>query len=154
MERRNGEGVRYALGKIAALAKFAEAHREALTYDLITRTNYQIEDVGGALGWGAFESFIHNLGPDSALARDMGFSTGWESQTKTNAILADIYDLLQVINRNLIAANSKKPPHGNIKPYPRPGAENKEKKIGSGALPKDDLHKWIEKKRKQYKGTK
>lgn len=154
MERRNGEGVRGPYGKIAALAKFAEAHREALTYDLITRTNYQIEDVGGALSWGAFDAFIKNLGKESALARDLGFSTGWESQTKTNAILADIYDLLQVINRNIVQSNSKKKINEKIKPYPRPGTEKKPRKVGSKALPLRDLKAWMNRKRKQHKGTK
>lgn len=89
------------------------------------------------------------MGPESALARDLGYSTGWETTTKTNAILADIYDLLQVINRNVIAAHSRKKQNERIKPYPRPGKDNDERKIGKGALPVAELHAWIENKRKQ-----
>lgn len=137
-------------GKIASLAEFAQKHREALSFDLITRTSYQLEDVGGALSWGALDAFIKNLGQDSALARELGMSTGWETTTKTNAILADIYDLLQLINRNLVASNSKKKISDKIKPYPRPGAEKDKRKIGTGAMPLNDLREWI--KGKQRKG--
>lgn len=118
---------------------------------MLTRTGYEVDDIGGALSWGAFESFIKNIGPESALGRELGYSTGWNTQTKTNAILADIYDLLQVINRNLIATHSKNKVSAKIKPYPRPGKEDKEKKVGKNALPISDLRAWIEEKRKQHK---
>ena len=79
----------------------------------------------------------------------MGYATGWDTTTKTNAILADIYDILQVINRNLVASHSKKPVKQKIKPYPRPGQDENERKIGKGALPVNELRAWIENKRKQ-----
>lgn len=109
------------------------------------RTNYQIDDLGGALSWSSLHSFIKYLGSDSALARAMDKQTGWENTVKTNAILADIFDLLQVINGNLIqfATGGKKKP--KINPYPRPGKDNDNvHKIGKGALPPDELHKWIQ----------
>ena len=84
-----------------SLAKFCEEHDRALNYDLLTQTNYQLDDVGGSLSWGAFRSFIYGLRTDSALARDLGKATGWDDTLKTNQILADIYDLLQVINANI-----------------------------------------------------
>ena len=86
------------------------------------------------------------MGSDSALARDLGRSTGWENTLKTNAILADIYDLLQVINVNIINMMTKK--KKRIKPYPRPGRDdNNERKIGKGAMPLNDLREWIRRKR-------
>ena len=74
---------------------------------------------------------------------------GWGSIAKTNAILADIYDILSVINSNLIGIGlgkrAKQP-----KPYPRPGQKKPdEKKIGKGALPHDELVKFFERKRKE-----
>ena len=86
----------------------------------------------------------------------MGFSTGWETISKTNAILADIYDLLQLVNRNLVAANSKKKIKETITPYPRPGRDNNARKIGKSAMPLADLREWMNKKRKakQRKGEK
>lgn len=88
------------------------------------------------------------MGSDSALARDLGRSTGWEDTIKTNAILADIYDLLQVINANLIAIATNGKKKKRVKPYPRPGKDdNNERKIGKGAMPLNDLREWIRRKR-------
>ena len=103
----------------------------------MTRTPYSLEDLGGALSWGALRSFIYHLGTDSALARDLGKATGWESTLKTNAILADIYDLLQVINNNLCHSKKK------IRPYPRPGKGNDNKRIGKGAITLDAMREFI-----------
>ena len=104
-----------------------------------------MDDIGGALSWGSLNSFIKNLGSDSALAREVNKTQGWETTTKTNALLADIFDLLQVIHADLVswASNGKK--KANIKPYPRPGKETDKnvRKFGKGALPVDDLHAWI-----------
>lgn len=73
--------------------------------------------------------------------KDMGKSTGWESTLKTNAILADIYDLLQVV---IVMLGGKK---HKIKPYPRPSDKDDKQKIGKGALPYNELQKWFEVKR-------
>ena len=144
---------RSELGGIISLAQFAEAHREALDYDLITRTHYTIDDAGGALSWGSLASFVKNLRGDSALARDLGKATGWEDTLKTNAILADIFDLLQVINANLVAIGNHGKTRKTIKPYPRPGKDDdKERRIGKGALPLSDMRKWIEDRRRKNNG--
>lgn len=100
-----------------------------------------MNDVGGTLSWSALDSFIRNLDTDSALARDLGKSTGWENTIQTNAILADLYDLMQVINANLVALGGKK---AKTKPYPRPNkGDDTKKRIGKGALPLDELKQWI-----------
>lgn len=105
--------------------------------------------MGGALSWGSLRSFILHLKTDSALARDLGKSTGWEDTLKTNELLADIFDMLQVINANLmhIASGGKK--KSKIKPYPRPGREEdkNERKLGTGAIPVTDLREWIRRRR-------
>lgn len=78
--------------------------------------------------------------------------TAWAGTIKTNAILADIYDMLAMINSNLCALGSgkqaKKPPA-----YKRPGDKN-EKHIGKNALPPDELRKFFDRKRKEYKKRK
>ena len=108
-----------------------------------------MDDLGGELSWFALSSFIQNLDTGSALARDLNKSTGWETTLKTNAILADIYDLLQIINSNLCGLGGKK--QKKFKPYPRPNAKDTNtRKIGKGALPYNDLREWI--KRKQENG--
>jgi len=110
----------------------------------MTRTNYTLDDVGGALSWGALYSFIKNLGSDSALARDLGKTSGWETNASTNAILADIYDLLQVININLVNFASGGKAKKKLKPYPRPGRdENNKRKLGKGAMPLEELREWM-----------
>ena len=111
----------------------------------MTRTSYTIDDIGGALSWGSLYSFIKNLRTDSAVARDLGKATGWEDTLRTNAILADIYDLLQVINSNIVAIGGGK--KKKITPYPRPGKdEDNKRKIGKGALPINDLREWLRRK--------
>ena len=121
-----------------------------MNFDLITKTHYQVEDVGGVLSWDALDSFIKNIGPGSALARDLGVDLeGWDTRKKTNEILADIYDVLQLINRNIVASNSKKRISEKITPYPRPGREKKERALGRAGLPKNELLAWIEEKRRK-----
>ena len=100
--------------------------------------------MGGTLSWGSLHSFIKNLGTDSALAKELGKSTGWEDTLTTNQILADIYDILQVI-AILISRKRKR-----ITPYPRPGADKDKRKIGKGAMPFDDLKEWFIRKREKY----
>lgn len=126
------------------LARFLDEHVEAVNYDLLTRTTYQADDVGGALTWGAFYAFVKNLGSDSALARDLGKSTGWETTLQTNTMLADIFDLLQVIHADLVFWMSKGKKKAKTKPYPRPGRdEDKKRRLGSGAMPFDQLREWL-----------
>lgn len=152
MEQGYRRGKRSFLGKLVSLALFAEEHSKALEYDLLTRTNYQLNDVGGRLSWSALSSFIENLKTDSAVAQDLGKSTGWEDTLTTNRILADIYDLLQVINANIVGMGGKKI---KVKPYPRPGKkEDNIKKIGNNAMPYNQLLEWFKNKRGEYNGRK
>lgn len=62
---------------------------------------------------------MQHISPDSATARiiDPDYAE-WTSTIKTNAILADIYDVLAVINAQLAAMASGKKPK-QPKPYPR-----------------------------------
>lgn len=79
-------------------------------------------------------------------------SAQWATAIKTNAILADIYDVLASINSNLIAMATRKPAK-YPKPYPRPNAKQQmnenERHFGSGAIPAKDLRNWFEEKRRQ-----
>ena len=115
----------------------------------MTRTNYTLNDIGGALSWGSAYAFIKNLRGNSALARDLGQATGWEDTLQTNSILADIYDLLQVIHADIVnwAMHGKK--RIKIKPYPRPGRDDdKKRRLGKGAMPLDELREWMNRRRK------
>lgn len=136
-------------GGITSLAKQILKHREAVEYDLLTKTGHELNDIGRSLSWDALESFFTYIDPNSALMRDLNSElSAWSSTVKTNEILADIADVLMQINANLIAVGSgkkaKKP-----KPYPRPGKKDKdnERHFGSGPLPPNELRKWFDAKR-------
>ena len=103
--------------------------------------------MGRTLSWSALRSFLTHIGANSATAKDLDPDVAvWSTTTKTNAILADIFDLLAAINANIVAIGSHKRPK-RPKEYPRPGRENKdEKKYGRGAMPVADLRKWIAEK--------
>ena len=76
----------------------------------------------------------------------------WSTRMKTNFILADIYDVLNMINANIVALASREPAKAPKK-YPRPGNNRdneNERHFGRGALPPDELKKWIEEKRESH----
>ena len=113
------------------------------------RCGYELKDVGHSLSWGALHSFITNMGPESATARDLDPDLHrWSTTFTTNRILADIYDMLAMINANIVAAGShkaaKKP-----KPYPRPGKKNSGDHYGKDAVPVDELRRLYAEKRKK-----
>ena len=153
MERRNAESERHRAGKILSLASFLDEHASAVNYDLMTRTRFTLDDLGGALSWSALFSFISYLDGTSATARELGKATGWDTITQTNTILADIYDLLQVLNANFCGFASGKKPQ-KFKPYPRPGANKEKRHFGARPLPPDELRAWFEKKREDKRRRK
>lgn len=109
-----------------------------------------MDDIGRTLSWGALNSFLRHLDVNTETARELEPDlAAWGDTLKTNAILADIFDMLAMINANLCALGSgnkaKKP-----KAYTRPGDKDK-KRIGKKALPPDELRAWFEKKRKEDK---
>ena len=149
MERCYTGGAGCVRGGIVSLRRFIEDHREAIQYDLITSAGVELNDIGGSLTWGAFGSFIKNLPTNSATYQELHPEVSdWGTQLRTNIILADIYDILSQINLNMIGGFSRKKSH-KAKLYPRPWNKKKDRKIGKGALPKNQLHEWIEKKRKE-----
>ena len=116
-------------------------------------TGYTVDDIGRTLSWSALGAFLHKLDITSETARELDPElANWSSPVRTNAILADIYDLLAMINANLCALGSnrraKKP-----EPYPRPG-DKKKQQIGKNALPPDQLRAWFDKKREGHKKNK
>ena len=118
---------------------------------MLTKAGYELNDIGRTLSWDALDSFLKNITVESALYREQEpESAAWVSSLKTNAILADIFDMLANINANLVAIGSHKPAK-QPKAYPRPWKQDKnEKQIGSGGLPPDQLRAWMEEKRQQH----
>lgn len=113
---------------------FALKHREAVEYDLLTRTGYELKDVGRALSWSGFNSFLEYIEPDSAIARELKSDAAeWAMTTKTNEILANIYDVLSIINAHLISLGSGKKPKPP-KPYPRPDGKEKHEQMTTAQM--------------------
>jgi hypothetical protein len=118
----------------------------------LTKTGNELNDIGRSLSWDALDSFLKNIGPDSAIMREcypeLEF---WGTTQKTNRILADIWDVLMLINANLVAIGERRPTKA-FKKYPRPWDKNPddEQHIGSGGLPPDELQKWFDKKRAEH----
>lgn len=138
-------------GGIISLGRFVEEHREAIQADLITSASVELDDVGSTLSWGAFSSFVKNLGYDSALWRSVHPEVeDWGTVLRTNIILSDIYDILASINTNICAGFSHKK-KSKPKPYPRPWLKAKERRLGKGALPKEELREWIKNYRRKNK---
>lgn len=91
---------------------------------------------------------MRHLDPDSETALELEPDlVKWAGRMKTNALLADIYDMLAMINANICAMGSgkkaKKP-----KAYPRPN-DSEKKSIGKKGLPPEELRAWFDKKRKE-----
>ena len=106
----------------------------------MTRTGRTLNEYMGmgAAGKVALLSFLAYLPPDSALVRAMdpkNETLEWYSRIKTNAILADLYDIYVAAH----TPKGKRPIY-----YPRP----KEKKsIGKEAIPIKDFWGWWNKER-------
>lgn len=76
---------------------------------------------------------------------------GWGTTAKTNVILADICDMLAMINANMVAIASRKRT-ARPKLYPRPWIKDEgrqEQHFGRDPLPPDELREWFEQKRKE-----
>lgn len=118
---------------------------DAIEYDLVRATGCAFADVPERLSWNALAAFVRGLGPGSSWAeRKDPEAAAWGTREKTNAILADIFDLLAIINRNLVAANT---PKGKTRPkaprpYPRPHARDAAPVVGRDPIPVGDFDEW------------
>ena len=112
------------------------------------KTGHELNDIGSTLSWGALSSFVTNLDAESATAREIEPElASWSSVAKTNAILADIFDMLAAINSNLKALGSgsrAKTPER----YPRPQKKNKDR-IFTSSMPMAEMRAWIEERRRR-----
>lgn len=118
----------------------------------MTQTGHDLSCIGNDISWHGVGSFLRNIGADSATARELRPDLAeWATRAKTNALLADLFDLLSVMNANIVGIGSGRRPK-RPKFYPRPGERKDEKRFGRNPLPKDDLKKWLEEKRRQRHG--
>lgn len=121
--------------------------------DLI-KYGYELKDVGRSISWGALLSFVSNLGLDSAVSKELNPELySWNTTFKTNTILADIFDILALINANIVAIGS----HQHTKQpqkYPRPYGQDTDdgSHYGKDAVPVSDLREMFANKRKNKNG--
>lgn len=116
------------------------------------QTGYSLDDVGGALSWSALGAFLHIVEPDSAIAHELEPDVAnFASSFKTNAILADIYDILAQINANLVAGFSRKRTQ-KPKRYPRPGDDSKRRIGKDNSMTMNELDSWFAKKKENKRG--
>lgn len=132
-----------------SLANFVAEYREAVERDLLTETGHELNDVGRSLSWGALKSFLSTAKPGSALSNKLNPDmTEWSTTLKTNALLADIFDQLSLVNSNLrflISHKRGKRPE----PYKRPWLKDVNRQhIGNGALSVTDMREWIKRRQK------
>ena len=115
----------------------------------MTKAGKSLEDIGRSLSWRALGAFLNKPDIDGEIAKELAPDIApWAGTIKTNAILADIFDMLAMINANICAMGTGK--HATRpKPYERPGDESK-KRIGKNALPPDQLRAFFERKRKEH----
>lgn len=129
-----------------------EEHGSALDYDLITLAGMTLADVGGALPWSALLHFVEHIPRTSALSRELEPTTEaeqWANGAATAAILADIYDLVNQLNNNMISRGTGRRARP-IKPYSRPWKSEKgAQRIGSGAIPISSFEQWWNRPRRE-----
>ena len=127
-----------------SLANFVYEHREAVERDLLIETGHELDDIGRSLSWGALRSFLSSVKLGSALGAELNPDmTEWATPARTNAILADIYDMLAVINAQLHVIASRKK---GRKPerYKRPWDTEKNKHhFGKGVLSLSEMREWL-----------
>lgn len=120
-------------------------HGPAIDYDLMTSTRYTIDDLGGALSWGALRHFLLYIPRTSATSREVRPTTDeelWANGNVTAAILADIYDALAQLNNNVMAKGTRRAAR-QAKPYRRPWAKpDNERQFGRDPIPVSEFEAW------------
>ena len=129
-------------------------HGAELDYDLMTRTRFTLDDLGGALSWRALLHFAANLEPTSRLVRAMHPEiedmAPWLDGTMVAPLVADLIDCTNYGRWEYAVSLTKK---GKSKPrepkaWPRPWrkAGKGEKKIGRDPIPISEFEDWWESK--------
>lgn len=120
--------------------------------DLIS-SGFTLRDVGDRISWDTLREYLYNASPNSATARKMNPDLSmWASSLKTNALLADIFDVLAMINANICSLGSGQP----AKRPPRiehPGDKNRQK-IGGKRMTMKEFDAHMAKKRADYQKRK
>lgn len=136
-------------GGIIGLATLIADHREALNYDLMTRTGAGLGSVPVSLDWSDIRDFVAGLGADSHLVAELHPEVaGWQGDEKVPMLLAAIADQLAALSYSYALVHTKQgaPKPKAPKPIPRPGVEpDRETRrwgTGTSAIPIADFDAW------------
>lgn len=114
----------------------------------MTLTRYTIDDVGQALSFRRLSHFVSNLPPTSATWRALNPTLApWVDGTKTDALLADVFDVINALRHQHAMANRnpKHRPPRPPEPYPRPWLEvDRGETIGRDGIPISQFAQWWE----------
>ena len=117
-------------------------HGGAVEYDLMTRTRFTLDDLGGGLSARALISFLGHLPPESASYASINPDAGGWS--KTDMLLARICEAVES-TAWMVACKGVKKSHWPQRPkrITRPGvADDDEKRIGRDPIPISDFDEW------------
>ena len=131
-------------GGIIALSFILENEQDAFEFDVLRLTGRTLGEFFdmGAGGVVALAHILKFLDIDSKTMQRRGMDLeNWGTPLHTEAMLADLFDAVSILNRNLVAAHSKHRPK-NPKPYPRPWAKGHT--IGKDPIPVKDFWSWWE----------
>ena len=116
-----GEALRDRLGGIVGLAALLKQSGTAVEADLRETYGVKLSDLpAGRLTWRELGVLVRGLPAGSRTHRAVaGIDDYW---TRTEQLLAGIYDMLQVIDWHYVTAHSKHPPR-KPEPIERPGVQ-------------------------------
>lgn len=129
-------------GGIGGLAAFIIEHAGAVEYDLLTRTHLTLNDVPHVLDWWQLGCFVKYLPADSATKCECvpRADAAWEGSRRSPMLLADLYDMIQILDYHVLKGFGAKP--RKPKPYPRPGVRGSTSSYGSEAIKIADFDEW------------
>ena len=127
-------------GGTLGLAEIVARHGEAVEYDLITRTRYTLDDVGGELPERALLAFVRRLPMESETRAALSPDCGWSRTEHLLARLCEGVEQLAWIESCKGLKKSKWPPRP--KRIQRPGVEPDGKRVGRDPIPISDFDDW------------
>ena len=135
--REVGGALRDRLGGITGLAALLKQSGPAVEADLRETYGVRLSDLpAGRLTWRELGVLVRGLPAGSRTHRALaGIDDYW---TRTEQLLAGIYDMLRVLDWHYISAHTKTPPR-RPEPLERPGVEKP--RIGTTVLSIDEMRK-------------
>lgn len=113
----------------------------------MTRAGVTLDDVPARVSWRALASFVAHLDASSAYLREVAPDTApWLGTERVQSMLADLIDMVAVLDWHLVGANTPKgkPKPRKPRPYPRPWKREDEGavKVGREPIPVKDFDDW------------